>query len=43
MDGFHKVEFEESPRELFLDAAALAEQNKNVQESYSLPELQRLN
>ena len=43
LDGFHKIEFEESPRELFLDAAALAEHNRNVQESYSLPELQRLN
>ncbi len=43
LNGFDKIEFEEAPRELFLDASALTEDNHNVQESYSLPELQRLN
>ncbi len=43
VDGFHKFEFEESPRELFLDAGTLADDNRSVQESYSLPSLQRLN
>ena len=43
LDGFHKIEFEEAPRELFLDAGALTDDNHNVQESYGLPELQRLN
>ncbi len=42
LDGFHKFEFEESPRELFLDAGTLADDNHSVQESYSLPSLQRL-
>ena len=42
LNGFHKFEFEESPRELYLDAGTLAEDNRNVQESYSLPTLQRL-
>lgn len=41
-DGFHKFEFEESPRELFLDAETLADDNHAIQESYSLPSLQRL-
>ncbi len=40
--GFHKIEFEESPRELFLDASTLADDDRAVQESYSLPTLQRL-
>ncbi len=43
VEGFHKFEFEDSPRELYLDAGTLAEDNRNVQESYSLPTLQRLN
>ena len=42
VDGFHKFEFEESPRELFLDASTLADDNRTIQESYSLPALQRL-
>ena len=42
LDGFHKFEFEESPRELYLDAGTLADDDRNVQESYSLPTLQRL-
>ena len=42
LNGFHKFEFEETPRELFLDASTLADDDRNVQESYSLPALQRL-
>ncbi len=42
IDGFHKVEFEDSPKEIFLDAAHLEENNRSVMESYSLPSLQRL-
>jgi S1-C subfamily serine protease len=41
-DGFDKIEFEDFPKEIFLDASHLAEDNQNVQESYSLPTLQRL-
>ncbi len=42
-DGFHKIEFEDSPKEIFLDAAHLEENDQSVKESYSLPALQRLN
>ena len=41
-DGFHKIEFEEFPRTIYLDAAHLEENDRNVQESYSLPALQHL-
>lgn len=41
-DGFHKVEFEEYPKELFLDAAHLEENDRNVADSYSLPDLSTL-
>ena len=40
--GFDKIEFEDFPKEIFVDAAQLAEDDKNVQESYSLPSLKRL-
>ena len=40
--GFDKVEFEDFPKEIFVDAAHLAEDDQNVQESYSLPDLKRL-
>lgn len=42
VEGFHKVEFEEYPREIFLDAAQLEENDRSVMESYSLPDLKRL-
>ena len=41
-DGFHKVEFEESPKQIFLDAAHLEENDRSVLESYNLPALHRL-
>ena len=40
--GFDKVEFEDFPKEIFVDAAHLAADDQNVQESYSLPDLKRL-
>ena len=43
VDGFHKIDFEEMPRTIYLDAAHLEENDRNVQESYGLPALQRLN
>lgn len=41
-DGFDEIEFEDSPKQIFLDAAHLEENDRGVQESYSLPALQRL-
>jgi hypothetical protein len=41
-DGYSKIEFEDFPKEIFIDAAHLAEDNKNVKESYSLPALEQL-
>jgi S1-C subfamily serine protease len=41
-DGFTKIEFEDFPKEIFIDNTHLADNDKNVQESYSLPALQQL-
>ncbi len=41
-NGFEKVEFEDFPRQIFVDANQLPEDDKNVQESYTLPSLSRL-
>ena len=40
--GFDKVEFEDFPKEIFVDAEHLAADDQNVEESYSLPDLKRL-
>ncbi len=40
--GFDKIDFEDFPRTIYLDAAHLDENNRSVQESYSLPAMQRL-
>ncbi len=42
VDGYSKIEFEDFPKEIFIDATHLAENDKNVQESYSLPALEHL-
>ncbi|MBV9128012.1 MAG: PDZ domain-containing protein, partial [Verrucomicrobia bacterium] len=42
-DGFYRVEFEDFPREIFLDSAHLSEEDAKIQRTYGLPELQRLN
>ena len=42
VDGFDKIEFDDYPRQIFLDAAHLAENDHDVVESYSLPGLKRL-
>jgi S1-C subfamily serine protease len=42
VDGFDKIEFEDSPKAIYLDAKTLEEDNKSLQESYGLPALQRL-
>lgn len=40
--GFHKIEFEEDPKTVFLDAASVEANQKALVEQYSLPALQRL-
>ncbi len=40
--GFHKIQFEDFPREIYLDAARLPEENAKIQRTYGLPILQRL-
>ncbi len=40
--GFHKIEFEEDPKTVFLDAASIEANQKALVEQYSLPALQRL-
>ena len=42
LKGFHKIEFEEDPKTIFLDAAAVEAHQKALIEQYSLPALQRL-
>jgi S1-C subfamily serine protease len=42
VDGFHKIEFEEDPHMIFLDANEVAEQSGALQKLYSLPTMQRL-
>lgn len=42
INGFHKVEFEDSPKAIYLDAAHLEENDREIQQSYSLPNLARL-
>ena len=42
VDGFDKIEFEDYPREIFLDAAHLEQDDHDVVEAYSLPNLKRL-
>jgi hypothetical protein len=42
LKGFHKIEFEEDPKTVFLDAASVEANQKALIERYSLPSLQRL-
>lgn len=42
VDGFHKIEFEEDPHTIFLDADEVAEQSGALQKLYSLPTMERL-
>lgn len=43
MEGFHKVEFEEGPCEIYLDAREVSEGNKALMRNYGLPALENLN
>jgi hypothetical protein len=42
LDGFIKVETEEDPKQIELEAAAVAAEAEALQQNYSLPSLQRL-
>jgi hypothetical protein len=41
-DGFQKIEFEEDPKFLFLDAASIQSNADNLKKHYALPSLERL-
>jgi hypothetical protein len=41
-DGYHKIELEEDPHEIYLDAKQVEEDAAQLQKTYSLPALQRL-
>jgi len=41
LKGFQKIEFEEDPKTIFLDAASIEANQKALIERYSLPALQR--
>ena len=42
VDGFQKIEFEEDPKSLFLDAASIQSNADNLKKHYALPSLERL-
>jgi hypothetical protein len=42
VDGFHKIEFEEDPKLLFLDATSIQSNTDELKKHYSLPALERL-
>lgn len=42
LDGFHRIEFEEDPKLIFLDAASVAANAADLAAQYNLPTLQRL-
>lgn len=41
-NGFQRIDFEEDPKTIFLDAQAVEESNSELMEQYGLPALQRL-
>jgi hypothetical protein len=42
VDGFIKIETEEDPKQIELDAAQVAEEAPKLQQNYRLPSLERL-
>ncbi len=40
--GFHKIQLEDFPREVYLDAARLVEEDAKIQRTYGLPTLRRM-
>jgi hypothetical protein len=41
-NGFHKLEFDDDPQTIYLDAAQVTEVDKQVQQQYRIPSLKRL-
>jgi S1-C subfamily serine protease len=41
-DGYHKLEFEEDPHEIYLDAKQVEEDGAQLQKTYSIPSLRHL-
>jgi S1-C subfamily serine protease len=42
MSGYHKIEFEEDPHEIYLDAKQVEEDSAQLQKTYSIPALRHL-
>lgn len=42
IDGFHKIELEETPGEIYLDATQVAADNPQLMKNYGLPDIKRL-
>jgi len=42
MSGYHKIEFEEDPHEIYLDAKQVEEDGAQLQKTYSIPALRHL-
>ena len=42
INGYHKIEFEEDPHEIYLDAKQVEADSEEVKNVYSLPELKHL-
>ena len=40
--GYHKIEFEEDPHEIYLDAKQVEEDSAQLQKTYSIPALRHL-
>lgn len=43
VEGFHKIEFEDDPGFIFLDAEATEKGKAQLQQDYNIPALQNLN
>ena len=41
-DGYHRIEFDEDPHEIYLDAEQVEEDATQLQKTYSLPAMQHL-
>jgi hypothetical protein len=43
INGFHKIEFEDNPKTIYLDAKQVSDGNADLLKSYRLPAIKRLN
>ncbi len=43
MDGFHKIEFADDPKTIYLDSSSLERENRIIQKRFELPALARFN